>query len=386
LNARAAEAGSSAVPIAPSAALVSLSNRASGTFTPIYDADLALDLKPTSAMLLWTVLNRFWSMRSPLYTPGQAKLMKHTGLSKKTIERVLKVLEANRACRFHCGREHPLVLVRWNGMGHNATILPFTCDLTVPMKPRGLVRRDANPQVAALRRSPRREPEEDQNDAPLLSTEASDCRPIASQTDASPTKVVRQSDASSIGKEKPILETAARDTHAAAFKNDWNEARLALAHYGIQHEMIVILIDKHGPASCIRQAEALPYRTIFAASSNRAGLLVRAIQSGWDIPKGAEDAEARRSATERLRSESELEERKSDAARIAHAARLAEIARSVRAGDLSVDAALLAIHGRAFDKAVDVAAIQRRIAQNQFAAANSALDCCAPNVDGSAPI
>lgn len=345
-----------------------VTSRSSGTFTPIYDADLELDLRPTSAMLLWTVLNRFWSMRSPLYTPGQDRLIRQTGLSKKTVERALKTLETDRPCRFKCGREHPLVIVRRNGMGHNASISPFTCDLTNAPKRRSPTA--SSPVVAETTNRPQPELLVDVKrhfDAPPSQSEASECLTVVRQDDALPAEVMRQNDAAINGREKPLLETTG-NPRAAVFENkDRDEASRALSRYGVHPDMIVRLVDTYGARTCSRQAAALAFREVFAASTNRAGLLVRAIQSDWEIPQKAERAEASVAACDRIRLATEAE-RTEEAARQAHAARIAKIARSVRCGEFTEEEALLAIHGRAFDDAVHLGAIQRRIAENQLRA------------------
>ncbi len=282
MNSRATALAGSAASSTPARDLAPVHSRASGTFTPIYDEDLALELKPTSAMLLWTVLNRFWSMRTPLYTPGQERLIKHTGLSKKTIERALKALQEDRKCRFRCGREHPLVFVRWNGMGHNATISPFTCDLTKPMKP------EKSEQPAKTSRRGTSPTQERQNDAPLFDTEASLCPTQLRQNDAPLPEVGRQNGSALLGTQKPLFETSATET-AAVVEALQENARVdvvgKLVAIGIVGEKATQLVSRFGAPACLKQLAAIDERRRQRRHiDNAPGLLIAALERGWASP------------------------------------------------------------------------------------------------------
>jgi hypothetical protein len=333
----------------PVARLASVSGRSQGTFTPIYDSDLTLGLKPTSVMLLWTVLCRYWSMRSPLYAPGQERLMKQTGCSKKTIERGLQVLQMDRECRFRCGRDHPLVLVRWHGMGHNASIMPFTCDLAVTP-------RTPSPTHLLKRRS----------DASLQKSEASERTTVIDHIDASHPKVVRQHDAAFNGYKKLDKETAGDRSAANVKTTEWELARSMLAKFDVHHDQIVKLLAQYGTALCCRQAEALPFRDAFATSTNRAGLLVAAIKANWENPRKAELFAAIAIATEAVRTAEEARGREDQERAGQRLAQVCEILRELQSGAISEEAALIAVHGRPFDERPSVAVIQRRIAAIQL--------------------
>lgn len=366
LNARAAdhEARTSA-PIAAKV-LTSKPTRASGTFTPLFDADVSM-LKPASVLLVFQVLNRFWSMKKPLFDPGQGRIIEKSGCSRKTVERALQALEQNRPCNRNCGSLHPLILVRERGRSHNASIEPFSCDMVpTPRKPRT---ERQTPSIEKAKAIPLPFEIVRQNDA-------SSNEPLVRQNDAPSEDMVRQNVAAFNGTKKPILETHA-ETHADAadeYRGERAEAHATLRSMGIHVSQIARLITLYGAGTCINQARCLPYRKAYEKSDNRPGLLISAIRSNWEQPPKALVASTRAAAEADNLRRKEANKKVDQAEESAYVHRITMIAIRAFRCEISEEDAIQEIHRRSFHPDPRMAQIERTIASRQLSVALARID------------
>ena len=319
-------------------------------------------LKPASVLLIFQILNRFWSMKKPLLDPGQARIIEKSGCSRKTVERALQALERDRPCSRGCGRAHPLILVREHGRSQNATIQPFTCDMvSAPRRPRA--DRDTQP-IAKTEAIPLPL-------VPVRQYDAAAAEIVPRHNDALAVVLVRQNVATYNGTEKPNLETHAKTRANAADQNqgERTEARAALRSMGVHESQIAHLIDVHGACTCLRQARFLPYRQAYEKSTNRPGLLISAIRANWEEPAKAVVAATRAAVaideTRRHEARAAIEH----VEQAAYAERIESIASRVSRGDISEDDALQEVHRRPFHPDPKMARIERTIAARQLTAA-----------------
>jgi hypothetical protein len=137
-----------------------------------------------------------------------------------------------------------------------------------------------------------------------------------------------------------------------------------LKQYEVHADTIALLLTKFGPAACLKQAAALPFRESFGADRNRAGLLVQAIRQNWEMPKKVARAEIRAISDASRNAERQIREQQEATSREELEAKLVSIAARFTIGELPQEDALMLVHGAEFSSNPDVKAIQRRIAEN----------------------
>jgi hypothetical protein len=243
----------------------------------VFDDDADLNLT-TSETLLWSVLNRFWNLKTPLYTPGFELLAKKMGKSVKTVSRALKTLESPRPCRRNCGREHPLVFVKQHGMNNPSSIMPYVCDLTIAPRQRA---QNSPPSKVAK--------EEVAGQDVLLPIESSktDCPVQSGQTVSLVDEMTGQPVHSFKGMKIPILDTTAETTDDVVVPEEEKGRRELLQQLvavGVFETRAATLLESHGLDVCRRQLSYLPGRLATGNRNitNTAGLLIRSITEDWE--------------------------------------------------------------------------------------------------------